>query len=410
MSNETLSPITLLLSQQSIQEAVEDSSRQLSNLSIEQETRIPSSPVVVDSSPEWSPAWHREELVSLTETQELLTELEPKDELNRMTDAGNPSSQSSVLSDLTFQSLLIQPQNSGHDSQVFGSQSVVVVQDNADSSDSLTFPQSVVEKVWDNTTTDIKRLSTVQAIASFPRIPSDVAMEHPRAFETEITEASGNDEEEPTRLDSGVSTTSKVVSPVTYSDTAEETRVENSRKRRRFWQNLRDRRRAIVCFPKRLCRCLAPRFIESTTETTQYPVYEIKALDIEEGIVRSRVTIDSPTSKLLEQLVDQYGGFIILKGAKLDTYQARLDSILSKAFDRQVGYSVLNTWKSEKPEQSLELLESVHEIESYRNRVLTLADIDLTQVKRTTRSDDRENTLFRYFKSYQGLNQRMLAP
>lgn len=76
-----------------VKEGVEDSGRDLSNLSVDEQTRFEPSSLTVDSSPECSPAWRGEEMVSITETQELLTELEPKDELNCLTDARNPSSQ-----------------------------------------------------------------------------------------------------------------------------------------------------------------------------------------------------------------------------------------------------------------------------------------------------------------------------
>lgn len=82
----------------------------------------------------------------------------------------------------------------------------------------------------------------------------------------------------------------------------------------------------------------------------------------------------------------------------------------TSVFDRTVGFSLLETWRTERPEQTLELLESVQEFKSFENRILTLADIDLTQIKRTTKTDDREQTFNRYFSSYQGLTQQMLVP
>jgi len=83
----------------------------------------------------------------------------------------------------------------------------------------------------------------------------------------------------------------------------------------------------LVLFPRRLCPCLSPA-VQVPLESTQYPIYELNTLEVEDGVVKSRVTLDSSTTRKIEQVVDESGGLIILAGSKLDTYQHRLESMM----------------------------------------------------------------------------------
>eukprot|EP00210_Caulerpa_lentillifera_P006005 g5739.t1 len=370
--------------------------------------------VTEDASPERLSFRNGTELISKTERRDLFRAAIVSGDNQR--EGRTRSSQStSVRSDLALESLIQRRQSTVRLSRGFGSQSVDFSKHDVESSDTLTFPQSV-EKVWVNFS-DKKRLSTVQSITSLLHIPSsDVSMGEPRTINTEITEVTSNNEQETTTpMESEVSITSRVpvsaAAAVAKPELKVPKSVEPSRKKRRFWRSLRYRRRCFVCFPKPLCRCFSFHSRETMESIHQYPIYEISRLDLEDGIIKSKVTLDSSTTRKIEEVIDENGGLIILTGSKLDTYQNRLDSMMSSVFDRAAGYSLLDTWRSEKPEQTLELLESAQELtSSFENRVLTLADIDLTQIKRTTRTDDRENAFARYFSSFQGLNPQMLVP
>jgi len=159
---------------------------------------------------------------------------------------------------------------------------------------------------------------------------------------------------------------------------------------------------------KRLCRCLSPKAAEQKRSSDEEG-FTIKDPDLKKGILESRVQMNSFTAQQVQEVILEHGGFIVLSGERLEKYERRMNSMLDTCFDRRRGYEILRLWKLDAVRPSrlyAEMLPSA----ITENRFLTLEDVRLMNPPREDPYDRRDDSLFRYFMSYEGLSGRMLIP
>lgn len=159
---------------------------------------------------------------------------------------------------------------------------------------------------------------------------------------------------------------------------------------------------------KRLCRCLSPKAADQKCSSEEERP-RITEIQLKDGILQSRVQMNSITAQQVEQVVHEHGGFIVLSGEKLEKYERRMNTMLDTCFNRRRGYEILRLWRLDAVRPSrlyAEMLPSA----ITENRFLTLEDVRLMSPPREDPYDRRDDSLFRYFMSYEGLNGRMLIP
>ena len=224
--------------------------------------------------------------------------------------------------------------------------------------------------------------------------------------ETEITEASpsesgsGHEEE---RAPSVVSIDTAVPEPELGGEAR-----RPSRKRRQLWDHLR---RGGENLRKRLCCCFSPSTTDQAEATSDGDDgFRIGGgnLQTEGGILRSDVEMDSATSRQVQHVIDYHGGFAILAGDRLADYERRMHEMLETYFDRRSGFEILRLWRLDAA-RSMPLRVEMLPSSSPGQRILTLGDVRLLSSPRDP-MDRRDDSLFRYFMSYEGLSQRMLIP
>jgi len=233
-----------------------------------------------------------------------------------------------------------------------------------------------------------------QLIGSPPASPSQ------RPLGPEIKEATSSDNEQDSSNDkspSEVSIGSSVPGP--------NQRATRPNYRKRLWLSLKG---GCGNLRKRLCRCLSPKAADQKRSSDEER-FAIKDPDLKEGILQSRVQMNSCEAQQVEELINEHGSFIVLSGEKLEKYERRMNTMLDTCFDRRCGYEILRLWKLDAVRPSrlyAEMLPSASTV----NRFLTLEDVRLLSPPREDPYDRRDDSLFRYFMSYEGLNGRMLIP
>lgn len=104
----------------------------------------------------------------------------------------------------------------------------------------------------------------------------------------------------------------------------------------------------------------------------------------------------------------EHGSAIVLKGERLEAYQQKMEMMLRTYFDRQAGNEILRLWKLDASRPS-RLYAEMLPTENREPRYLTLGDVRLVNQRDNT-LDRRDDSLLRYFMSYEGLHGRMLIP
>ena len=296
--------------------------------------------------------------------------------------------QSSVVSDITLRSRIRQPP--GGDERSVESEPRNSAEGNESSTPSVTL------RPHDRTTDDSG--SSVW----FPHSPPS---RRRLSAETEITEASpsesgsGHEEE-------GAPSVVSIDTAVPEPESGGEAR-RASRKRRQLWDHLR---RGGENLRKRLCCCFSPSMTDQEEATSEGDGFRIGGgnLQTEGGILRSDVEMDSATSRHVQQVIDQHGGFAILAGDRLADYERRMHEMLETYFDRRSGLEILRLWRLDAA-RSMPLRVEMLPSSAPGQRILTLGDVRLLSSPRDP-MDRRDDSLFRYFMSYEGLSQRMLIP
>jgi len=176
----------------------------------------------------------------------------------------------------------------------------------------------------------------------------------------------------------------------------ESSRSSNPLKRGNVWLNLKQKGGNLR---KRLCSCLSPKARE-LDDGNGYRVEPSAG-----SILRSEVEMNSFRASQVEQVLNEHGNFIVLKGERLNQYRQRIDAMLTEYFDRRSGYEILRLWRLDAIREArlnVELLPSSSTV----RRHLTLSDIRL----RDQPYDYSDDSLFRYFMSFEGLRSSMLIP
>lgn len=216
----------------------------------------------------------------------------------------------------------------------------------------------------------------------------------------EIREATSSDNDQDNSNDKSPSEGS--ISVVVHGPATQTTRPN---RRKRVWLTLKG---GCGSLRKRLCRCLSPKAVDDETPNHEKG-RRIEDLHFEDGILHSNVEMNSLAAQEIEQVIQEHGGLIVLTGEKLLHHETRLLAMLKTCFEKRRGREILRLWKMDAVRPSrlhVEMLPST----STERRFLTLEDVRLLNPPREDPYDRRDDSLFRYFMSYEGLSGRMLIP